>query len=79
MVMLENEMKRTSMSCVKCGGRALVIDTHQDGETITRTRLCESCECRFKTIEYIVSQDRDLTTNNGGAEEQTTKGDNHEN
>lgn len=50
-------MKRYSMSCPKCGGRALVIDTHPNDQTITRTRLCESCGDQFNTIEYIVVLD----------------------
>jgi hypothetical protein len=48
-------VQRYSMSCIKCiSGRALVIDTHPDGQTITRTRRCESCGYEFKTIEYAL-------------------------
>lgn len=41
------------MNCPKCGAKTWVDETRPIHALIERTRVCESCRERFKTIEYI--------------------------
>lgn len=44
------------MKCPDCGGKSLVIDTRENGETHRRRRRCVSCEKIFATVEMQATE-----------------------